>query len=177
MMFEVNLSRQANKQRFLFPLTDTRGYKEIWDLSDARVLVKDTRLGFELYPAVEPLNPRSLQSRYPAAGPLQSELPFPRYLAARPMTALDSHPFSSFTRLLPATEVGFFSGLPSSSRSCFQQPATVKAFSSRGLDQQNFLFTPSESVLPLAARRPGRFSGSDTHTQDTSLAGKEAQSW
>jgi hypothetical protein len=82
-------------------------FKANWYLSDARLLDRNTRLGFRFYGAVRVKNRDLPLARYPAALPSASTLPFLRYIVAIPISAADSRRFISFEYPLAAIWSGF----------------------------------------------------------------------
>jgi hypothetical protein len=135
------------------PTAKEKTFKATWSLSDARLLVKNTRLGFRLYTAVRPHYKDLPITRHPAAGPILPDLPITRYPAAGRTTASDSHNFSSFKYILAAIGRRFFNALRPLHKHGFQQSTTVKVSSSQGPIKQDFSFTPSESILLNSLRQ------------------------
>lgn len=142
----------CGKQRSI-PTAKEKTFKANWALSDARLLVKNTRLGFRLSMAVRPPYKDLPLTRYPAASPDSPALPITRYPAASQTTASDSHNFSSFKYILVAIGRRFFNALRPPHKHGFQQSTTVKVTSSQGPIKQDFSFTPSESILVNSLRQ------------------------
>lgn len=116
---------------------------EVPDLSDAR-------LGFRPFTAVKRHRGDLLRTDYLAAPPLGSSSPVTDYLAALQTLYLDSRPLVLHRVVRAATGTTFFNALPSPDGHSFQQPTADKATSPRRRYQQNFSFTPSESILTFS---------------------------
>lgn len=131
----------------------SRQYFAIWALSDARLLVKDTRLGFRLYAAVNPPYKDLPLTLYPAASPTLPALHLTLYPAAGRTTASDSHSFSSFRYILVAIGQRFFNDLRSPHTHDFQQSTSVKVTPLQDPIKQDFSLTPSELILLNSLRQ------------------------
>jgi hypothetical protein len=130
------------------PALSEKIFKIDWSLSDARRLVRTTRLGFRLSEAVSPPYKALPLTRFPAAGPASPALLFPRFLAARSRAERVPQCFLSFRELSAATGPGFFYPPTLLTKYYFQQSRAVNFISSESPIKQDFSFTPSGLILP-----------------------------